>query len=63
VTGGIGGRLLDAVLSYADEHDFARIVLNPCQRAIPFYERAGFSSAHTLLVRSAADHEDRWMLS
>jgi GNAT superfamily N-acetyltransferase len=49
---GIGARLLDALLSYADEHDFARIVLNPSQRAIPFYQRAGFSSAHTLLLRT-----------
>jgi GNAT superfamily N-acetyltransferase len=42
---GIGGQLLDAVLSYADEHDFARVVLNPTERAIPFYERAGFGPA------------------
>ncbi|MGH3302477.1 MAG: GNAT family N-acetyltransferase [Streptosporangiaceae bacterium] len=49
---GVGGRLLDALLSYADEHGFARIVLNPSQRAIPFYERAGFGSASALLVRT-----------
>ena len=49
---GIGGRLLDALLRYADEHDFARVVLNPSQRAIAFYERAGFSSARGLLLRT-----------
>lgn len=48
---GIGGQLLDAVLSYADEHDFARVVLNPTERAIPFYERAGFGPASELLLR------------
>jgi GNAT superfamily N-acetyltransferase len=49
---GIGGQLLDALLRYADEHDFARVVLNPSQRAIPFYQRAGFKSASELLVRT-----------
>jgi GNAT superfamily N-acetyltransferase len=50
---GIGGHLLAALLRYADDHDFARIVLNPSQRAIPFYERAGFRPAGELLVRMA----------
>ncbi len=49
---GIGGRLLDALLRYADEHDFARIVLNPSERAIPLYLRAGFRPASALLVRT-----------
>jgi GNAT superfamily N-acetyltransferase len=47
---GIGGQLLQAVLSYADEHGFARVVLSPSQRSIPFYQRAGFRSASELLV-------------
>lgn len=47
---GIGSQLLHAVLSYADEHDFARVVLSPSQRSIPFYERAGFGPASELLV-------------
>ena len=49
---GIGGRLLDALLRYADGHDFARVVLNPSERAIPLYLRAGFRSASALLVRT-----------
>jgi GNAT superfamily N-acetyltransferase len=49
---GIGGRLLDALLRYADEQDFARVVLNPSERAVPLYERAGFSAARSLLVRT-----------
>jgi GNAT superfamily N-acetyltransferase len=49
---GIGGRLLDALLAYADEQDFARVVLNPSERAIPLYLRAGFRPASALLVRT-----------
>jgi GNAT superfamily N-acetyltransferase len=49
---GVGGRLLDALLRYADEHDFARVVLNPSERAIPLYLRAGFRPASALLVRT-----------
>jgi GNAT superfamily N-acetyltransferase len=49
---GIGGRLLDALLRYADDNNFARVVLNPTERAVPLYERAGFGPAHALLVRT-----------
>jgi GNAT superfamily N-acetyltransferase len=47
---GIGSQLLHAVLSYADEQGFARVVLSPSERSIPFYQRAGFRSASELLV-------------
>jgi GNAT superfamily N-acetyltransferase len=49
---GIGGRLLNALLSYAYEHDCARVVLNPSQRSIPLYQRVGFQPANALLVRT-----------
>jgi GNAT superfamily N-acetyltransferase len=49
---GIGGRLLDALLTYTDAHEFARVVLNPSTRAIPLYLRAGFQPASALLVRT-----------
>jgi GNAT superfamily N-acetyltransferase len=49
---GIGGRLLEALLRYADERDFARVVLNPSERAIPLYLRAGFRPASALLIRT-----------
>lgn len=49
---GVGGRLLSALLTYADEHDFARVVLNPSDRAIPLYQRAGFQTATALLIRT-----------
>jgi GNAT superfamily N-acetyltransferase len=49
---GIGTRLLNAVLSYADENDFVRVVLSPSARAIPLYERAGFGPADMLMLRT-----------
>ncbi|HEY2642039.1 MAG TPA: GNAT family N-acetyltransferase [Streptosporangiaceae bacterium] len=52
---GIGGRLIGALLEYADENDFARVVLSPSQRSIPFYERAGFVPADALLLRTPGD--------
>jgi len=48
---GIGTRLVEAVLGYADGHGFARVVLSPSQRAIPLYRRAGFGPADALLSR------------
>ena len=48
---GIGSLLLRALLVYADEHDCVRVVLHPSERAIPFYERLGFSADDSLLVR------------
>jgi GNAT superfamily N-acetyltransferase len=46
----IGARLLDAALAYARSADFARVVLSPTDRAIPFYGRAGFRPAASLMV-------------
>jgi GNAT superfamily N-acetyltransferase len=50
---GIGRRLLRAVIEYADTQGLERIVLNPTDRAIPFYQRAGFLPAVRLLAREA----------
>ena len=47
---GVGGLLLDAVLGYASEKGFVRVVLSPSERSIPFYERAGFGPADALLL-------------
>ena len=41
---GVGAALLDAVIAAADARGYARLVLSPAERAIPFYERAGFLS-------------------
>ncbi len=48
---GLGTALVDAATSYADAHDFVRLVLSPSERSVPLYERAGFNSDHSLLVR------------
>lgn len=50
--GGIGRRLIDAATAYADDHDFARIVLSPSPRSVPFYQRAGFGPAKSLMLRT-----------
>jgi GNAT superfamily N-acetyltransferase len=47
---GTGTALLSALLSYARAEGFVRIVLSPSERSVPFYERAGFSPATSLLL-------------
>ena len=49
---GIGGQLLSALLGYADEKGFVRVVLSPSERSVPFYERAGFGPAEALMLRT-----------
>ena len=48
---GIGSLLLGALLAHADSHRYVRVVLSPSERAVPFYQRAGFSFDAGLLVR------------
>lgn len=48
---GVGSQLLDACTSYADAENFTRLVLSPTERSIPFYSRAGFGTATSLLLR------------
>ena len=54
---GVGAALLAAVIAAADERGYARLVLSPSERALPFYRRAGFivpddsAGDHRLLVR------------
>jgi GNAT superfamily N-acetyltransferase len=47
---GLGRLLLDAAIAHARSEGYARVVLSPTDRAIPFYRRAGFRSADELLV-------------
>jgi GNAT superfamily N-acetyltransferase len=49
---GIGRQLIGAVLGYADENGFVRVVLSPSERSIPFYKRAGFGPADALMLRT-----------
>jgi GNAT superfamily N-acetyltransferase len=39
---GIGTGLLEALLAHADDHGYVRVVLRASERAVPFYQRAGF---------------------
>ncbi|TNC46729.1 GNAT family N-acetyltransferase [Mumia zhuanghuii] len=48
---GVGGRMMEALTSYADESGLVRLVLSPTARSVSLYERAGFSGDHDLLVR------------
>jgi GNAT superfamily N-acetyltransferase len=48
---GIGAGLLAAAVGYADQHGFARLVLRPAKRAVPFYQRAGFTLENDLMLR------------
>jgi GNAT superfamily N-acetyltransferase len=48
---GAGDALVAACTAYADEHGFARIVLSPSERSIPFYARSDFVPATSLMVR------------
>jgi GNAT superfamily N-acetyltransferase len=47
---GVGGRLLDAAVDHARSSHFARVVLAPSERSIPFYSRAGFRPATSLMI-------------
>lgn len=48
---GIGRALLDAALGHARAEGFARVVLHPSPRSVPFYRRAGFVPADQLLIK------------
>ena len=50
---GVGARLLAALLAHADDHGYLRVVLRPSERAIPFYQRAGFTADGGFLIRYA----------
>jgi GNAT superfamily N-acetyltransferase len=48
---GIGSALMDALLRYADEQRYVRVVLSPSERSVPLYQRHGFCADGGLLVR------------
>ena len=48
---GIGSRLLRALVGYADDHGYVRVVLSPSRRSVPFYGRFGFVADSGLIVR------------
>lgn len=56
---GVGGRLLAAAISWARARDYARVVLSPSPRSVPFYARLGFRPATGLMVLQVGPSEDR----
>jgi GNAT superfamily N-acetyltransferase len=40
---GVGQALLDAAIDHARRERYVRLVLNPSERSVPFYLRAGFT--------------------
>lgn len=52
---GVGSALLSAIVASADERAYARVVLSPSKRAVPFYQRAGFAipNDRRLVIRSS----------
>jgi N-acetylglutamate synthase-like GNAT family acetyltransferase len=46
---GLGGRLLDAAIAFAREHEAGEAVVWPTPRSVSFYRRAGFGDASTPL--------------
>ncbi|MGC9220358.1 MAG: GNAT family N-acetyltransferase [Solirubrobacteraceae bacterium] len=56
---GVGSALLSPIVITADERAYTRIVLSPSERAVHFYQRAGFvvpdnpTAGDPLLLRSA----------
>jgi GNAT superfamily N-acetyltransferase len=54
---GIGSMLMARIITAAEEHGYARLVLSPTPRALTFYRRAGFiipddtAGDHRVLVR------------
>lgn len=47
---GTGRALLDAAATEARARSFARLVLNPSERAVPLYARAGFAASGLLVL-------------
>jgi len=55
---GIGARLINTVLDYADGNGFVRVLLSPTCRSVPFYERVGFGPASALMLWTPPDATD-----
>jgi hypothetical protein len=43
--------MLDAAISHARVEGFVRLVLSPSERSVPFYRRAGFATAGSLMLQ------------
>lgn len=55
---GIGGRLIDALLARAAELGLERVTVHSSPRAVPVYERHGFTSKDDRLLHAFVEHTD-----
>jgi GNAT superfamily N-acetyltransferase len=55
---GLGGRLIEAVLSIARELGFERVTVHSSERAIPMYARRGFAVSERYLQADFADQDE-----
>ena len=55
---GIGGRLIEAILARAAELGLERVTVHSSPRAIPAYERHGFTSGDDRLLHAFVAHTD-----
>jgi GNAT superfamily N-acetyltransferase len=55
---GIGGKLIDAILARAAELGLERVTVHSSPRAIPVYERHGFTSTDDRLLHTFVAHTD-----
>ena len=56
--GGVGGRMIDAVLARAAELGLERVTVHSSPRAVPVYERHGFVSDDDRLLHAFVEHTD-----
>lgn len=52
---GVGQLLVDALMAYARREGLVRVVLSPSEKSVPFYERAGFGPADSLMAQSLGE--------
>lgn len=61
---GIGSKLLDKVIKWAKGEDLELLIVYPSERAIPFYERAGFESENEVMELTLRDYySEDWILT
>lgn len=59
---GIGSKLLKRVVEWAKMEDLELLIVYPSERAIPFYERAGFTGENDVLELTLREYySDKWV--
>lgn len=59
---GIGSKLLKTAIEWAREEDLELLIVYPSERAISFYERAGFSGENDVMELTLRDcYSEKWV--